>query len=244
MISLRTFLAILPLNLIKTELRVSTLKTIEYTLGNAPTYSVICMHGLGASNDDLHPVAQALALPNVRFIFPQAPNIPVGVNHGHLMPAWYDVKSMDFASAVRTDHAEVDASCEAIKHLIANEQANYGITSEHVFLMGFSQGGSIALEIGLHAKNKFAGLIGLSTIPAKGAKTFEHLSHESRETPLFLAHGSHDRVVPFVVGQHIRQILTEQKYQIEWCTAAQDHTIWQEEIAVLRQWFLRITNKK
>jgi phospholipase/carboxylesterase len=234
------FLAILPLNPIKTELSVRTLKTIEYTLGNTPTHSVICMHGLGASNDDLRPIAQALALPNLRFVFPQAPRIPVTINHGHAMPGWYDVRSMDFASAIRSDHAGVDASCDAIKILLANEQAQYGIKPENTFLMGFSQGGSIALELGLHDSQRFAGLIGLSTLPAKGIKTFEHLSQENRATPIFLAHGSRDNVVPFVVGEHIRDILTEKKYQIEWCTVAEDHTIWPEEIAALKQWFLRV----
>ena len=215
----------------------STLKTIEYCLGNTPTHAVICMHGLGAGADDLRPLAHTLQLPNVRFVFPQAPTIPVTINHGQPMPAWYDVRSMDFASAVRSDHAGVDASCDAIKNLIANEQAQYGIKPEAIFLMGFSQGGSIALEIGLHAENKFAGLIGLSTLPAKGVKTFEHLSLESHSTPIFLAHGSRDPVVPFVVGEHIRDALLTKNYQVEWCTAPMEHTIWPEEMMALKLWF-------
>jgi len=216
---------------------VTTLKTIEYALGNAPTHTVICMHGLGASGDDLSPIGQALQLPNVRFVFPQAPTIPVTINHGHPMPAWYDVRSMDFASAVRSDHAGVDASCEAIKILIANEQAQYAIKPERIFLMGFSQGGSIALEVGLHASHRFAGIIGLSTLPAKGVKTFEHLSPESHTTPIFLAHGSRDQVVPLIVGEHIRDALKQKHYPIEWCSAPMEHTIWPEEMAALKSWF-------
>ena len=237
MISLRTFLAILPFNLIKTELRVTTLKTIEYSLGNTPTHTVICMHGLGASADDLRPIAQSLQLPNVRFIFPQAPIVPVTINNGYPMPAWYDVRSMDFSSAIRSDHAGVDASCDAIKILLANEQAQYGIKPSHVFLMGFSQGGSIALELGLHASQRLAGIIGLSTLPAKGVKTFEHFSLENKTTPIFLAHGSQDPVVPFMVGEHIRDALKQKQYEVEWCTAAMAHTIWPEEIAALKLWF-------
>lgn len=213
------------------------LKTIEYTLGNTPTHTVICMHGLGASANDLHSIAKVLQLSNTRFVFPQAPNIPVTINNGHSMPGWYDVRNMDFASAVRSDHTGVDASCEAIKILIANEQAQYGIKPEHIFLMGFSQGGSIALELGLHYSSRFAGIIGLSTLPAKGVKTFEHLSPESQTTPIFLAHGSRDPVVPFVVGEHIRDALMKKHYQIEWCTAPMEHTIWPEEMAALKLWF-------
>lgn len=218
----------------------SILKTIEYALGNTPTHTVICMHGLGASANDLRPLAQALQLPNVRFVFPQAPDVPVTINNGYLMPAWYDVRSMDFASAVRSDHAGVDASCEAIKIVLANEQARYGIKPENIFLMGFSQGGSIALELGLHASHRFAGIIGLSTLPAKGVKTFEHLSPESHDAPIFLAHGSHDRVVPLVVGEHIRDALMKKHYQVEWCTAPMEHTIWPEEVTALKQWFMKL----
>lgn len=214
-----------------------TLRTIEYALGHTPTHTVICMHGLGASAEDLRPLAQTLQLPHVRFVFPQAPSIPVTINNGHSMPAWYDVRSMDFASAVRSDHAGVDTSCEAIKGLLANEQAQYGIKPEQVFLMGFSQGGSIALELGLHASHRFAGIIGLSTLPAKGVKTFEHLSLESKTTPIFLAHGSRDPVVPLVVGEHIRDALKQKHYAVEWRTAAMGHTIWPEEMLALKQWF-------
>lgn len=213
------------------------LQTVTYSSNHAPTHTVICMHGLGASADDLYPLAKTLQLPHVRFVFPQAPDLPVTINHGHLMPAWYDVRSMDFSSIVRSDHAGVDASCEAIKRLIANEQAHYGIKPECIFLMGFSQGGSIALELGLHAPHRFAGIIGLSTLPAKGLKTFEHLSAESLSTPIFLAHGSRDPVVPFIVGEHIRDVLLTNHYALEWNTAAMEHTIWPEEIDALRQWF-------
>lgn len=215
----------------------SILKTIEYVLGQTPTHTVICMHGLGASATDLHPLAQTLQLPNVRFVFPQAPMTPVTINNGYPMPAWYDVRSMDFSSAIRSDHAGVDTSCEAIKHLIANEQAKHGIKSDHVFLMGFSQGGSIALEVGLHDTQRFAGMIGLSTLPAKGVKTFEHLSPENKTTPIFLAHGSRDHVVPFVVGEHIRDALQKKHYEVEWHTDAVEHTIWPEEMAALKTWF-------
>ncbi|MBP9727394.1 MAG: alpha/beta hydrolase fold domain-containing protein [Gammaproteobacteria bacterium] len=217
----------------------SLLKTLEYTLGNSPTHTVICMHGLGAGADDLHPLAHTFQLPNVRFVFPQAPSIPITINNGYLMPAWYDITSMDFSSTTRSDHTGVDASCAAIKNLIANEQAQYGIKPEHIFLMGFSQGGSIALELGLHYPQRFAGIIGLSTLAAKGEKTFENVSAESQNTPVFLAHGTQDQVLPFSIGSHIQQTLKNKHYSVEWHTAAVGHTIWPEEMTALKQWFQR-----
>lgn len=203
-------------------------------------YTMICLHGLGSSGDNLRPIAQALNLPNIRFIFPQAPTLPVTLNQGRPMPAWYDIKSSDFSSAVRSDANGVDTACATIKALIANEQARYAIPPERVFLMGFSQGGSIALELGLHAEEKLAGIIGLSTLPAKAEKTFENLSPANRDTPIFLAHGSRDSVVPFSVGEHIQRQLQEKKYRLAWVSAAEEHTIWTEEITALRQWLLTI----
>ncbi len=215
----------------------SSLKTLEYIFGTSPTYTVICMHGLGAGADDLYPLGKTLRLPNVRFVFPQAPSIPITLNNGYEMPAWYNITNSDFSSTTRADHIGVDASCTAIKNLLANEQAQYGIKPENVFLMGFSQGGSIALELGLHTSHRFAGIIGLSALPAKSEKTFENLSPESQSTPIFLAHGTQDQVVPFAVGSHIQQTLKNKHYNVEWRTGPMGHTIWPEEMVALKQWF-------
>lgn len=220
------------------------LKTLVYQSSHTPTHSVICMHGLGASNEDLKPIAKALELPNLRFVLPQAPTRAVTINSGYPMPAWYDVKNIGFASTVYADYADVDAGCAAIKALIAQEQAQQGIAPENIFLMGFSQGGSIALEIGLHAKNTFAGIIGLSTLPAKDHETFHHLSTESRQSPIFLAHGTEDHVVPFAVGEYMRKTLKDNEYQLEFMSAPHGHSIWPEELAALKQWLVGALYKK
>jgi len=217
----------------------TTLATIDYLLGSTPTHSVICLHGLGANNNDLKPIAQTLALPNVHFIFPQAPRIPITLYEGAIVPGWYDVRNRNFDTA-RSNIEQVDATCTEIKALIANEQAQYGIDSTRIFLMGFSQGGSIALELGLHSEQTYAGIVGLSTLPAKREQTFDHLSLANQKTPIFLAHGTQDPVVPFSIGEFIHQSLIKQHYAVEWHVAETLHTIWPEEINALRQWMLNI----
>lgn len=216
------------------------LKIIEHNPANSPTHTVICLHGLGASGDDLAPLARELNLPNVRFVFPEAPSIPVTLNQGYLMPAWYDIRSLDFSSDLRSDHDGVNKACDSIKGLIANEQASYGIKPENIFLMGFSQGGSIALELGLHYDKRLAGIVGLSSLPAKGAKTFEGLSMENQSAPIFLAHGQQDMVVPYQVGELVRNKLNQLNYLIAWKSYSMGHEISPQELADLRQWFLQI----
>lgn len=225
-------------------MKVHTLKTISYQLDNKPKYNVIFLHGLGANPDDLRPVAQALALAHVRFVLPYAPMHPITINQGYAMPAWYDIKSLGFLSSVYSDEKEVDQGCHLIKALIADEQAKYGIAASHTFLMGFSQGGSMALEIGLHSEDTFAGIIGLSTLPAKNHKTFENLSKANQNTPLFLAHGTKDSVIPFDVGHHTQTILKEKLYPVTWVTGEEEHTLWPQEITELRQWFSQIIKNK
>lgn len=213
------------------------LKIIEDNPAGIATHTVICLHGLGASGNDLVPLARELSLPNVRFVFPEAPSIPVTLNQGYSMPAWYDIRSLDFSSDLRSDHDGVNNACESIKGLIANEQASYGIKPENIFLMGFSQGGSIALELGLHYDKKLAGIIGLSTLPAKGTKTFDSLSIENKSTPLFLAHGQQDMVVPFQVGELVQNKLSQLGYDAIWKSYSMGHEILPQELSDLKQWF-------
>ena len=214
------------------------MKIIEHNPPSTPTHSIICLHGLGASGDDLAPLARELNLPKVRFIFPEAPSIPVTLNQGGLMPAWYDIRGLDFSSDLRSDHHGVNQSCDVVKTLIANEQASFGISPENIFLMGFSQGGSVALELGLHYGKQLAGIIGLSTLPAKGRQTFEGLTKESKTTPIFLAHGQQDSVVPYEVGELIRNKLASLDYNIAWHDYPMGHTILPQELSDLQSWIM------
>jgi phospholipase/carboxylesterase len=210
------------------------MSSIEHNPAEAITHTVICLHGLGASGSDLLPIAKQLNLPGVRFVFPSAKEISVTLNQGYRMPAWYDIKSMHFSSEFRSDHKGVDEACETVKALIADEQAAYGLGTEAIFLMGFSQGGSIALELGLHYTKKLAGIIGLSTLPAKGMKTFEGMSSENEATSIFLAHGSQDQVVPFSVGELLVKQLKERPLTSH--CYPMGHEICQQELLDIKQY--------
>ena len=139
------------------------LRCVEIEPSAQATASVIWLHGLGASGHDFEPIVPELQLPAdlaVRFIFPHAPQIPVTVNGGMVMPAWYDILAMDIDRKV--DEAGVLASADAVDALIKQEIAR-GIPSERIIIAGFSQGGAVAYQAALRHPQPLAGLLTLST---------------------------------------------------------------------------------
>jgi phospholipase/carboxylesterase len=214
------------------------MKLIEYSPKEKITHSVICLHGLGANGDDLYPLAQQLNLPGVRFVFPNAPHRPVTCNQGYVMPAWFDIQHFDVSRRYECDEVGIDASCQTVRELLANEQARYGISPQNIFLMGFSQGGSVVLEVGLHSQARFAGIIGLSTLPAKADKTFEGVSQASQQTPIFLAHGHHDDILPFNMAEQTHSRLKALDCAVTWKAYNMRHEICLQELQDLRAWII------
>ena len=124
--------------------------------------AVIWLHGLGADGHDFEPIVPVLGLaPGVdaRFVFPHAPNRPVTVNAGMVMPAWYDILAVALEREV--DERGVLESAEQIFALIARER-DRGIEPGRVVLAGFSQGGAIALHVALRYPDRLAGVIAVA----------------------------------------------------------------------------------
>jgi phospholipase/carboxylesterase len=214
-----------------------TLSIIEHNPSGSVNYSVICLHGLGASGYDLAPLAQTFDLPGVRFVFPTAPAIPITMNQGMEMPAWYDIKSLDFNS--RAHLPDLNDSIAAVHALIADEQSKQGIAPENIFIMGFSQGGAMALEVGLHYSQKLAGIISLSAYAPRADKSFENLSSANSGTPIFQAHGKQDSVVPLAAGEFAKDKLLALGYSPDWHTYDMAHEISISEVTDIKQWFLK-----
>ena len=202
--------------------------------GPEPRYSVIWLHGLGASGEDFVPVAQELHLPRaVRFIFPHAPARPVTLNGGYVMPAWYDIVSSEIDAA--QDAAGIAASRHEIEKLIAHEIAR-GIVPAHILVAGFSQGGAVALHTGLHAHARLGGILALSTyLPLADTTRAADIGH-SRDTPIFMAHGLQDPVVPYTLGRQSAAYLQQLGCTVSWHEYAMPHSVCMEEIRDIERW--------
>jgi phospholipase/carboxylesterase len=213
------------------------LPAIEIETAPHPGCAVIWMHGLGADGSDFAPLVPELRLPaspGVRFIFPHAPAISVTCNGGYVMPAWYDIYSLDEAGR-RADEAGIRASCEAIRALIARENAR-GIPASRIVLAGFSQGGAIAYTTGLTHAEPLAGIVALSTyIPAAAALAAE-ANPANATTPVFAAHGTQDEVVPLQLGIAARDFVQARQHPLTWHTYPMGHSVCLEEIADIGAW--------
>jgi phospholipase/carboxylesterase len=217
-----------------------TLSTIKLETAPNPTVSVIWMHGLGADGNDFVPIVEELDLsgcPAIRFVFPNAPHIPVSVNGGYVMPAWYDIRSADLLN--REDEAGLRASQKAIEELIEIEQKN---GAEKIILAGFSQGCAMALQTGLRQSTKLAGLMCLSGyLPLHQTVALEG-NPANKNVPIFMAHGSADPVVPVLRAEQSRDLLKQLGYQIEWHDYPMQHSVCIEEIADIGNWIRQVLN--
>ena len=138
------------------------LEYVEVTTGAEPGFSVIWLHGLGADGHDFEPVVPYLGLPAsmaVRFIFPHATPRPITINGGMVMRAWYDIVQISLARD--QDEAGIEQSANQVRSLIDNEIAR-GIPASNIVLAGFSQGGALALHVGLRYGQALAGIMALS----------------------------------------------------------------------------------
>ena len=215
------------------------LETVTVETGPDPTFSIIWMHGLGADGHDFEPMVPELIdrnMPALRFVFPHAPVRPVTINNGYAMRAWYDLIGIDRRSA--EDFRGISESADAISGLIHREHAR-GIDSDHILVAGFSQGGAMALHLATRHPDTFAGVIALSTyLPL--AQDFAKLRNGANlRTPIYMAHGTQDPVVPFALADESRQLLAGAGYNLEWHAYPMPHSLCPQEVADLRAWLRR-----
>lgn len=216
------------------------LDTIDHETGPNPRASVIVLHGLGADGNDFVPVARELDLSAagpVRYVFPHAPVIPVTINGGHAMRAWYDILGADLVS--RQDEAGMRQTQASMEAIIANEKAR-GIPARRIVVAGFSQGCAMALMAGLRHTERLAGIAGLSGYLPLAEKTLAEGSSANKDVPIFLAHGSRDAVVALPRAVATRDALTALGYQVEWHEYPMEHSVCPQEVADLQQWLLRV----
>jgi phospholipase/carboxylesterase len=198
--------------------------------------SVIWLHGLGADGHDFEAIVPELKLDpelGIRFIFPHAPQQAVTINQGYVMRAWYDIRSMTINED--PDREGILASVAAIHQLVENE-IDAGVAPEHIILAGFSQGGVIALHTGLRYAKELAGIMSLSSYLPMADELQQQRSVENQQTPLFLAHGTLDPVVPHALGVAARRWLKDLDYPVQWHEYVMEHSVCFDEIADIARW--------
>ena len=216
------------------------LESVELTTGNEVAGSVIWLHGLGADGYDFVPVVrelQALGAPAARYVFPHAATMPVTINGGAVMRAWYDILGVDLVR--REDEKGIRASQLQVEALIERE-VERGIARSRVVLAGFSQGGAIALQTGLRQPEPLAGVIALSCyLPLADAFATERVT-ASATTPIFMGHGTSDPVVPLARGAASRDALAAAGHAVEWHQYPMPHSVNEQEIRDIAAFLKRV----
>ena len=213
------------------------LPAIELETAAMPQFSVIWLHGLGADGSDFEAVVPELGLardPGVRFVFPHAPQMPVTCNGGYVMPAWYDIVSLDSNSRT-VDAAGIIAPRQAIRRLIERENQR-GVPCSRIFLAGFSQGGAVAYTTALTHAETLAGVIALSTYIPTPQLLEDEATAANQGLPIFAAHGSEDDVVSPELGIRARDFLTRHGHQVEWHEYPMPHSVCLEEVQEIGRW--------
>ena len=221
----------------------ATLETIETETGPNPGATVIVLHGLGADGNDFVPFAQELdlaAVGPVRFVFPHAPVIPVTINNGYRMRAWYDILGMDLV--VREDEAGLRRSLGDVEELLAREKKR-GIPAGRIVLAGFSQGAAMSLLAGLRHKERLAGIAGLSGYLPLAQSTATERSDANALTPIFMGHGQNDNVVDIERAKTSREVLRAMGYEVQWHEYPMAHSVCMEEIGDLNRWLVKALAK-
>lgn len=215
----------------------STLQDIiEIETGPNPTAAVVWLHGLGADGNDFVPIVRELDLtgcPAIRFVFPTAPSMPVTINGGYVMNAWYDILNQDLVR--REDEGGLRASEKLVAALI-DKEISRGIAPENIVLAGFSQGCAMTLQTGLRYPKKLAGLLGLSGYAPLAGTIAAERSPANQDTPVMLMHGTQDPIVVIGRAEASRDLLTSLDYDVSWKTYPMPHSVCGPQVADISAW--------
>ena len=213
------------------------MEAVEIETGSPPQAAILWLHGLGADGHDFEPIVPELRLAKpVRFVFPHAPVRPVMINQGMRMRAWYDI--FQFGGG-REDDKGIRESQALIEKMIA-EEVKRGIPESKIVLAGFSQGGAIVLQTALRHPKRLAGVMALSTYLPLAATLTAERNAANAQTPIFMAHGQYDDIIPVQRAVQSRDFLEKSGYRVEWHEYPMPHSVCGEEVQDISAWLTKL----
>jgi phospholipase/carboxylesterase len=197
---------------------------------------VIWLHGLGADGHDFEPVIPHLKLIDglsIRFIFPHAPIQAVTCNNNIAMRSWYDILEL---SEIRKINEQDLIQTSAIINQLIQQQVRGGMPSEKVLLVGFSQGGAVALHTGLRCPYPLAGILALSTYMPREDNLENEASDANKDIVIHMAHGDNDDMVTPRASKKAYNDLTKHKYNVSYNKYPMGHELCLREIRDIGLW--------
>ncbi|MBC8121332.1 MAG: alpha/beta hydrolase [Gemmatimonadaceae bacterium] len=191
-----------------------------------PTALVIALHGRGANRHDLVPLAQALALERVRYLFAEAPLSVPGSQDGR---QWYEFGA-DHGSGVR--HSRV-----LLNQLIDLQSQKFNTPAERIALLGFSQGAVMVLDVGLQRTPHPAALVAMSGYLFEGENIAQRSSAGFPE--VLLVHGTEDTVIPVEASRLAQGVLVELGAKVQLYEVTMGHQINMSALVAVRAFLQR-----
>ena len=198
-------------------------------------YVLIMLHGLGSDNTKFAEFAKQLKINNsVRYVIPNAPNIPITINNNQTSRAWYDI--MDITTPRLIDYDGILKSMQYIDTLIKKIIVVTGIKSQYIFIGGFSQGALMSYMYLLTTINTLAGgLIISGYLP--NTLSMVKLSTHNKKSPILACHGKLDNVIPYDLGKQSYAKVREYGYNVFWRSYINVmHSISTKEIEDISTW--------
>lgn len=198
-----------------------------------PKYVCLLLHGGGGTPEEFKSLIPAVTPTGlgIRYVMPYAPEIALTLFGKQRMRAWYDVINANLES--QQDTPRIETALQAVLTLIEAEHQR-GVSYDNILVGGFSQGGAIALLAALYSPNPLAAAFCLSgyllqrgTLPPPA---------ENQLSPIFMAHGIHDDLVPVHLAEKSCSTLRNVQFDVTWHTHPMGHQVSQETFFALRQW--------
>ncbi|XP_050524213.1 acyl-protein thioesterase 2-like isoform X2 [Daktulosphaira vitifoliae] len=178
-------------------------------------HQIIFFHGLGESGNNWSNLFTEIRKPHTKIICPSASKIPLDLNKGYAIPAWFNIASLDESSI--EDESAILRAVDKVHDLLDDELSKTRIPSKKILIGGFSQGGALALYAALTYHKPLAGILLMSTwIPLH--RSFPDAATNNQKTPILQCHGTDDPVIPYRWGQKTSVILNDFVSNIEFIT--------------------------
>ncbi|NEP07899.1 MAG: alpha/beta hydrolase [Okeania sp. SIO2G4] len=196
------------------------LSSITISPNLEPTGLFVLLHGWGANCNDLTPLATQLNLPDYWFEFPDAPLPHPQVPQGKM---WYDLESLEFQGLVESRQILID--------WLISLESKTGIPLSKTILCGFSQGGAMAMDVGV-------------SLPIKGLIILSGYLHSQLQPsgeklpPVLVVHGIQDPVLPIEQGRRTRDTFTNLGANIQYQEFNMGHEIIPEIVKLMRSFVI------
>ncbi|MFQ6673154.1 MAG: alpha/beta hydrolase [Fidelibacterota bacterium] len=206
----------------------------------------IILHGWGANSRDVEPLTGALRMPTLRYLIPEGRFEVPGT--GGQERGWYT-----FPLTERSNEERLESRQELFG--ILDNLGHEGTPPDKVVLMGFSQGGSMSLDVALNyhpgrepsgpenpvapGEQRVAGVISLSGF-LLDSDSLEHRGSLPAGIPVFAGHGTLDPIVPLEQGKATIMTLADLGFEVEWHEYTAGHHVVAEEVEDVRRFLKQV----